>query len=57
MIVLISSTFETTHNEYALFAEAINFVSATVHLDAFLIAFNISSDAIHADSDNLSNDL
>jgi hypothetical protein len=57
MIVLISSTFETTHNEYALLACAINFVSETVHLDAFFIAFSISSDAIHADSDNLSNDL
>ncbi|MBQ4123255.1 hypothetical protein IJD44_05990 [bacterium] len=40
-----------------MFACAINFVSATVHFEAFLIAFNISSLAIHALCDNLSNDL
>jgi len=37
-----------------LFACAINCVSATVHFEAFLIAFNISSLAIHALCDNLS---
>jgi hypothetical protein len=54
IIVAISSVLETIHNEYALLADAINCVSATVHLDALLIAFNISSAEMFADSDNLS---
>jgi hypothetical protein len=55
--VAISSEDFTTFNESAVFAADINFVSATVHFEAFLIASSISSLAIHADSESLSNDL
>jgi hypothetical protein len=52
--VAISSADFTTFNERAVFAEAISFVSETVHFEAFLIACNISSLAIQADSESLS---
>jgi hypothetical protein len=52
--VAISSADFTTHNDKAVFAEAISFVSDTVHFEAFLIACNISSLDICADSESLS---
>ena len=56
IIVAISSALLTIPNAYALFALAINCVSATVPWLAFLMALIISLLAIHALSESLSND-